>query len=429
MAELIRIRQTCRLCGSSKLVCSVPLARVPIVSPNVGTEADETGARITRVVAPLDNYLCQGCGLIQLIHVVDPALIYRNYRYRTSVSLGLPEHFRGLAESITTRLGVGPGDRVVEFGSNDGTLLQFFKNLGAAVTGIDPAREIATEATRRGVPTRADFFTERLARELCDSEGAAKVIIANNAMANIDDLEEILRAVATLLTPGGAFVFETQYALDVFEHTLLDVIYHEHISCFSVTPVVSALRKFGLEVFDAERIPTKGGSIRFWVRHADGGQPVSKRVAELISLEADTGLHTIAYHAQFAIRVAKIKAKLHQLIDRAKQKGQTIAAFGTSVGCAALIHQFELENKLDMLLDDSPFKDRLEGPGYDLPVYRGERLEELAPALTVILAWRYAQPITAKHAGYMENGGQFVVPLPAVSLIPERATADGRKAP
>lgn len=420
MTELIRIRKTCRLCDSPRLMRSVPLAQVPIVSPNVGTEIDDTGKRLTRVVAPLDNYLCQDCGLIQLIHVIDPALIYRNYRYRTSVSLGLAEHFRGLAESVWQRLRMAAGDHVVEFGSNDGTLLRFFKDAGAKVTGVDPAKDIAAEATRKGVPTRADFFTERLATEIRQTVGPARVIIANNAMANIDDLAEIFRAVAVLMTPDSAFVFETQYALDVFERTLLDVIYHEHISCFSVTPVVIALRRFGLEVFDAERISTKGGSIRFWVRLSNGIHAVTDRVGELMRLEANTGLHTLNYHARFSSKVVELKSELHRLIAASKREGKSVAAYGTSVGSAALIHQFELENKLDMLFDDSPFKDRLEGPGYNLPVYKGDRLEELRPGLTLILAWRYAEPIASKHEQYIKNGGCFVVPLPEISTISQK---------
>jgi len=418
MTELIHIRETCRLCGSPDIALSVPLASVPIVSPNVGTETGAGGERITRVVAPLDTYLCGDCGLIQLVHVVDPALIYRNYRYRTAVSLGLVEHFRGLAQAVMGRIALKPGDHVVEFGSNDGTLLRNFKEAGARVTGIDPAEGIAAEASAAGIPTHADFFTERLARDIAASDGPARAILSNNATANIDDLGEILRGVAALLAPAGVFVFETQYALDVFERTLLDVIYHEHISCFSVTPVVKAFRKFGLEVFDAERIATKGGSIRFWVRRADGPWPIAPMVGELLALEDKVGLHDRAYHARFAARVQELKDGLHALIDGARKEGGKIAAYGTSVGSAALIHQFEIESVLDMLFDDSPFKDVLEGPGYELPVHHGDKLEEINPALTVILAWRYADPITAKHQAYMDGGGVFVLPLPEISTEP-----------
>jgi SAM-dependent methyltransferase len=416
MTELVHVRSNCRLCGSDKIVRSVPLAQVPIVSPNVGREQDESGENLTCVVAPLDNYLCEACGLNQLIHEVDPSLIYRDYLYRTSVSLGLPQHFRGLAEAVIARVGLNPGDLVAEFGSNDGTLLNFFREQGFVIQGIDPARQIAAEATARGVPTIANFFTAALAAAIVRDRGQARAIIANNAMANIPDLGEVLAGVTTLLAPDGVFVFETQYGLDVFEKTLLDVIYHEHISLFSVRPVMRAAAQHGLQVIHADRIPTKGGSIRFWLQRANGPRPVDESVAELVALEERAGLYDLATHARFAANVAAIKAELHQMIDSTKAEGGTIGAYGTSVGCAALIHQFELEQRLDFLFDDTPFKTRLTGPGYDLPVFQADGVYTRKPALIVILAWRYAAPIVERHARFLEEGGRFVIPLPKLAV-------------
>jgi SAM-dependent methyltransferase len=387
------------------------------VSPNVGTEIDESGRRLTRIVAPLDNYLCQDCGLIQLIHVVDPSLIYRNYLYRTAISLGLTEHFRGLSRDVITRAELRPQDLVVEFGSNDGTLLSCFRDAGMRVQGVDPAKQIAAEATAKGIPTRADFFNPSVAQAIHAQLGAARAVLANNAMANIDDLDAILRGVKAVMAPDGIFVFETQYALDVFENTLLDVIYHEHISTFSVQPVVHAFSKYDLAVIDAERIPTKGGSIRFWVQHAGGPRPIAPRVNELIALENRIGLYDVAYHRRFSDKIAAIKSELHRLIGEARAGGRAVGAYGTSVGCAALIHQFELEDKLDFLFDDTPFKARLDGPGYDLPVYTAEGVLKHNPALIVVLAWRYAEPIRRKHPKYLAQGGRFVVPLPEISVL------------
>ena len=195
------------------------------------------------------------------------------------------------------------------------------------------------------------------------------------------------------------------------------MIYHEHISTFSVQPVARAFLKRGLEVFDAERIPTKGGSIRFWVQLAGGPRPIEARVAELIALERNTGLYDLAYHRKFSEKIADIKRKLHEVIDQTLARGQTVGAYGTSVGCAALIHQFELENRLAFLFDDTPFKDRLEGPGYDLPVHQAGKLAELNPGLVVILAWRYADVIISKHSQYLGTGGRMVVPLPSVQFV------------
>ena len=417
MSEFIHIRRQCRLCGSTGIVKSIPLAQVPIVSPNVGTEQDDDGERLTRVVAPLDNYLCEDCGLIQLVHVVDPRLIYSSYLYRTSVSLGLPDHFRSLADAVASRLTLNPRDLVVEFGSNDGTLLSCFRAKGMRVQGVDPARQIAAEASQKGIPTLADFFTTSVAASIRAQQGPARAIIANNAMANIDDLDEIFSGIKSLLAPDGAFIFETQYALDVFEKSLLDVIYHEHISTFSVQPIVRAAPRHGLAVFDAERIPTKGGSIRFWLQHEGGPWPTAARVAELANLERTTGLYDLRYHAQFASRIAGIKHDLAAKIDEVRRAGGLVGGYGTSVGCAALIHQFELEKRLDVLFDDTPFKARLDGPGYDLPVLTADGVYRQRPALIVILAWRYAAPIMEKHKRFLAEGGRFIVPLPKLAEI------------
>jgi len=417
VSELVHVRRTCRLCGSARIVKTIPLAQVPIVSPNVEAERTTDGSPITHIMAPLDNYLCQDCGLIQLVHVVDPALIYSKYLYRTSISRGLPEHFADLSATVVSRLGLEPGDLVVEFGSNDGTLLSFFKRRGMRVQGVDPAGRIAREAARNGIPTLPEFFNVEVAQSIYRDHGKARAIIANNAMANIDDLDEIFEGVRTLLAPDGAFVFETQYALDVFESTLLDVIYHEHISTFSVQPVVRAVGRHRLVVFDAERIATKGGSIRFWLQHSDAVRPVEARVGDLVDLEQKTGLYDVAYHSRFSDRVERNKAELHRRIDEVRRAGGLVGGYGTSVGCAALIHQFELEQRLDVLFDDTPFKDRLTGPGYDLPVLRGEDVHKKAPALIVVLAWRYAKPIVDKQGDYVGRGGRFVVPLPEVFEI------------
>jgi SAM-dependent methyltransferase len=411
--ELVRVRKTCRCCGSAALELIVPLANVPIVSPNV----DVTDKAVLTTMAPLDTYLCRDCGLIQLVHVVDPALIYRNYLYRTTISAGLASHFELLADAAVDRLGLDAKSFIVEFGSNDGTLLSSFHDRGMRVLGIDPAPALAAEASDRGVPTRADFFDEDLAAELLESSGPADLILSNNVMANIDDLGTVIRGIKRLLKPNGAYVWETQYALDVFEKTLLDSIYHEHISCFSVRPVVSAFERFDLEVFDAERIPTKGGSIRFWIQHRGGPSAIAKRVADLIALEDQIGLYDPAYHRRFSERIRTIEARLHELIAAARAANGRVAGYGASVGSAALIHQLRLEDKLDLVFDDSPFKERIEGPGYDLPVYMGDAVRSENPSLIVILAWRYAEAIMARQQDYLARGGTFVVPLPQVQVF------------
>ena len=215
-----------------RLELAIPLPALPICAPNVGS-IDNVARGVT---VPADLFQCKDCGLLQLRAVVDPSYHYSDYRYETGISLGLSKHFRELAAHVLASQNIADGAFVVEAGSNDGTLLRHFKDLGCRVTGIDPAEAIAARATASGIPTRPCFFTREVAEQIKAEEGPAQVVLCNNALANIDDLDEFLTGVDSLLDDNGVFVFETQYALDVVEKMLVDVIYHEHISYFSVKP-------------------------------------------------------------------------------------------------------------------------------------------------------------------------------------------------
>lgn len=412
MNDYVVTRTTCRCCGSADIVKSINLQPVPIVSPNVKVAQKNGEEKLEHILAPLDNYLCRDCGLNQLIHVVDPALIYKNYLYETNISLGLSQHFKSLQEDICRRLSLGPGARIIEFGSNDGTMLSHFKAEGMLVHGVDPADKASEHARKSGIPTITDFFSARLAQELKQNFGQAHAIISNNTMANIDNLADIFTGVETLLTDDGAFIFETQYALDVLEKTLLDVIYHEHVSYFSVKPLALALGRYGLELFHAERIAPKGGSIRFWIQKKGGPRSIEPSVQTLLSLEQNRGLYDLSKHKAFENKVNAINAQIRNMIASIEKTGGKVAAYGTSVGSAALIHQFELQNRLHCLFDDKPTKSVIEGPGYALPVHGPADVSRIRPDLIIVLAWRYADVIAGKHAAYFDAGGRFFVPLP-----------------
>lgn len=412
MNEYIETKSNCRCCGSENLFLGVELMPVPIISPNVDVTTDISDSQLTEITCPLEIYVCEDCGLNQLIHVVDPCLIYKNYLYETNISLGLDLHFKSLQEQICERLKLVEHAKVVEFGSNDGTLLSHFKNAGMSVQGVDPASKASETARRAGIPTVTDFFHKELAERIRADFGSADVIISNNTMANIDDLADIFAGVECLLSDDGAFVFETQYALDVIENNLLDVIYHEHITYFSVKPLFTSLKKHGLELFHADRIPTKGGSIRFWLQKAGGPRDIAPVVHELLALEEKQGLYRPEKHLAFSNHIKAINDRIQSHIADAHVNGGLVAAYGTSVGSLALVHQFELQDKIHCFFDDKPTKAVIEGPGYQLPVLGPQSVVELDPRLIIVLAWRYADVIAEKHPKYFETGGKFFVPLP-----------------
>ena len=263
MKSLFYHRKTCRLCHSEAVETVVPLAPIPIATPNIGLATKGTdGGGIATTLAPLDLYLCHACGHLQLLDIIDPEVQYTHFAYTTSISLGLTEHFDRMADSVIARAKLAPGALVVEIGSNDGTLLRFFKQRGMRVLGIDPARATALRATAEGIETLPTFFTATLADKIRTEHGPAAVIISNNTFANLDDLDDPTDGIRRLLADDGLFVFETQHGADVIRRMLIDTIYHEHLSYFLVGPLVPFFARHGMTLFAAEHLTTKGGSIR-----------------------------------------------------------------------------------------------------------------------------------------------------------------------
>lgn len=410
-------RETCRLCGSRNVPMAVPLEPLPIASPNIGLTGSLAIDQGMRQTVPLDLYRCGDCGHLQLMSVIDPGVQYNTFLYVTSISLGLTEHFSKMAAELSGLVSDQRAARVVEIGSNDGTLLRFFKDRGMQVLGIDPARATAEAATRTGIKTLPEFFNGALGRRICQEFGAADIVIANNTFANIDDLDEMGVGLKAMLAPRGVFVFETSYGADVVRKNLLDTVYHEHLSYFMVGPLKRYFARHGLDLFDVRQIWTKGGSIRGYVQHADGTRQATGSVEKLIAEEHANGLNTPAPYAAMTQAIAVLKSELNAVLAPHIARKEPIAAYGASVGTITLIQQFNLGGLLDAIFDDNPLQERLAGPDYNIPVLRSELIYDRMPACILVLAWRYAEPIIRKHQAYIDGGGKFVVPMPKVSVI------------
>ena len=410
-------RDDCRLCGSIDLELAVPMAPIPIATPNFSISDDDRDSPILREAVPLDLYLCRDCSHLQVLHVGNPEVQYGNYVYTTSLSLGLAAHFRSYAGEILEALNPAPESLVVEFGSNDGTLLRCFKEKGMRVVGVDPARAIAEQATRSGIETLNAFFSPDVAHQVRDKHGPARIIIANNVIANIDDMVSVALGVKELMAPDGAFVFETQYGADVIRKKLLDTVYHEHLSYFNVRPLAAFFERHGMQVIDVETIETKGGSIRVTVQHASGPDTVSAAVTDTLEEEDNDGMNGLGCYQGFADQVDVLRGRLNAIADEQHGAGRTLGGYGMSVGTTTLLAQFGLAEKIDFLFDDDPDKESaLSGPGYDIPVFGPEAVYEKNPGAIIVFAWRYAEPIMAKHERYLKDGGAFVIPLPEVTV-------------
>jgi 2-polyprenyl-3-methyl-5-hydroxy-6-metoxy-1,4-benzoquinol methylase len=406
-------RDTCRLCESSRLRMAIPLTPLPVASPNVGHST------FVRETAAADVWQCTDCGHLQLATVVDPEFQYRNFQYFTGISLGLREHFGRLIGGLADRGEIGPGRFVVDIGSNDGSLLEVAKNRGARVLGIDPAIDIAAAATNSGIPTLAEFFDARLGADIAIEHGRANVVISNNTIANIDDLGPLFTGISAVMADDGLLVIETQYAMDVLGKTLLDVIYHEHVSYFAVKPMRRFLARRDFELIGAERIAPKGGSIRFIAQRKGGPRPVSPNVGALIAEEEAAGLYDKRLFAEFNARTAELGRDIRDRLEIARAKTGRALAYGSSVGCAALVHYFRLGGLIDAVFDDTPLTNILRTDERDIPVLTGRQLANEMPSDVLVLAWRYANPIARGQQNFLAAGGRFF------RALPDLAFADG----
>ena len=402
------------MCDSRDLAVVLTLAPTPPGDHYVTADAlDRPQAEY-----PMTLVMCERCGLAQLSDVVDPEVLYRDYIYNTSISLGLVRHFDQYAESVIARVGAPAESLVVDIGSNDGTLLRAFKSRGMRVLGVDPAREVARKATAAGLQTANAFFNAALADDLRRDHGPAAIVTANNVFANVDDLHDFMEGVRRLLAPDGVFVFETGYFPDLVRHSIIDNIYQEHLSYYSVKPLQRFFPRHGMQLAAVEHEPTKGGSIRGFVQLAGNSSRLWQGgLAALAERETLDGFDRPERLRHFSDRIDGLRGNLVTLVGDLRSQGRALAGYGASVGVTTLLYYFDLGNQLSFLVDDNPVRHGRFTPGHHIPVLAPDALYDRRPDDVLLLAWRYAEPIMSRHAAYRQAGGRFILPLPEITVV------------
>jgi SAM-dependent methyltransferase len=411
---LCRRREGCRLCGGTGLRKVLSLAPIPLANAFLTREElDSVQPRF-----PLDAWLCESCGHVQLLDVIDSRVLFEHYVYVSGTSPTFVHHFEQYADYVLGRFALPAKAFVVEIGSNDGTLLKFFRDRGRRVLGVDPALEIS-EATRRlGIPTITGFFTPGLAESILAEHGHAEVIAANNVLAHIDDLDSVMRGVARLLAPSGVLVFEVAYLADLVEKILFDTIYHEHIDYHSVGPLIPFLARHGLQLIEAIRVDTHGGSVRCVAQRKGGPFPVGASVSAALRLEEEMGLKRPETYVAFASKIEKLGKELVTLLRTLAAQGKRIAGFGAPAKATTLMYHLGITPEMiEFIVDDSPLKQGRFSPGMHIPVLPARAIYERRPDYLLILAWNFARPIIEKHAAFAKAGGRFIVPLPSLEVI------------
>jgi len=406
-------RSNCRLCYSGELELVIQLTPSPPANAFVKSICVE----VEQPVFPLDIFFCTKCNHVQLLDVIDPKTLFSEYVYVSGTSPLFVEHFRRYASDVVTQFTPRVGSLVVDIGSNDGTLLSFFKKAGMSVLGIDPATKIVEEANRKGIETLEGFFNQSLAEKILASKGPASIITANNVFAHADDLEGIIQGVRSLLTPDGIFIFEVSYLADVIEKTLFDTIYHEHLSYHSVGPLKRFFSHNGMNMIGAHRVDTHGGSLRGVCQLADGPYSDDGTVSELMTSEQILALHRVETFSHFASGIEVLKYELIALLEQIKSDGKKIAGYGAPAKATTLMYHFNIGHDIiDFIVDDNPLKQGLYSPGRHISIVSNAEIEKQSPNFLLVLAWNFAESIIFNNQIYKKNGGQFIIPLPKVEV-------------
>jgi hypothetical protein len=403
------IRADCRACGGPDLVQFLDLGSQPLANAFLPALDDARAeARF-----PLEVFVCANCGLVQLRHVIDPEVLFRNYVYVTGTSTTIARHNAAYAATVVELLGLGPQDLVVETASNDGSLLSCFASHGVRTLGVEPARNIADAARARGIDTVAEFFTEEAAAQLRAHHGGARAVIGNNVLAHVDDPSGFLRGMGALLEPGGLAIVEVPWLGEMIERREYDTIYHEHLSYFSVTALLRLCENAGLAARRVDRVPVHGGSIRLYAERATGTITHAGEVLAIAAEEERAGLTSPRRLAAFGAGVAANRAILLALLAELRARGKRLAAYGAPAKGNTLLNYCGIgAESLICTFDRSPHKIGLYTPGSHLPVLSADRIREIAPDYLLLLAWNFAEEIMSQQAAFRAAGGRFIVPIP-----------------
>ncbi len=401
----------CRSCNSTELQLVLDLGETPLA--NSLLKPDEIDK--PEFKAPLAVVFCNTCSLLQITHTVDPARLFSNYSYFSSFSDTMLKHSKSIADRLVSERKLGPDSLAVEVASNDGYLLQNYKQAGIPVLGIEPARNIADVAIEKGIPTLCEFFGRELGQELRASARLADVIHANNVFAHVPDINGFLAGIELALKDDGIAIIEFPYARDMIEKVEFDTIYHEHVFYFTLTAVENACSRHKLLVSDVERLPIHGGSLRVFITKCG---LVSQAVINLREQEKSLKLDSMEAYNDFGDRVRGLRQELTQLLLSLKESGKTIAAYGAAAKGSTLLNFIGVgTDVLDFVADRSTVKQGFLMPGVHLPIVPPEQLVEQAPDYVLLLTWNFADEILHQQQAYRDAGGKFIIPVPSPHVI------------
>jgi SAM-dependent methyltransferase len=403
----------CLICDQATVEMFLDLGQTPLANKFLNQEQ----LAAPEPTFPLRVGFCHTCTHVQLTERVPPSLLFEDYLYVSGASDTLKAHLHELSDVVVQRFGLGPNHLVMDIGCNDGTLLAGFQRHGVRVIGVDPAANLAKLSQQTGIERYVGFFTSKTAEDIVEKWGRATIITATNTFPHIPDLADFLQGIQTALAPGGAFVIECHYLMDILEQLAFDTIYHEHVSYWALKPLVTLFERHGLQVVRAERLPVHHGQLRVTVQRKGDGEPDGS-VHEVLAMEGRRGLDRFERWQGFNRSVIALRTQLHEVLNGLARAGKRVVGYGAPAKGNTLLSFLGIgPETLPYIVDRSALKQGRYTPGRHIPVVAPERLLTDQPEYVLVLAWNFIEEVLAQQAEYRKRGGQFIIPVPNVRIV------------
>jgi SAM-dependent methyltransferase len=369
---------------------------------------------------PLRVLVCEECWLAQTEDFAQADELFDSeYAYFSGFSKSWLAHSERYVIEMAARFGLSAQSHVVEVAANDGYLLQYVKALGIPCTGVEPTASTAAVARAKGIPIEEAFFGLQLAQEMVDRGKYADLIVANNVLAHVPDINDFLAGFAKLLKPQGVSTFEFPHLLKMVAENQFDTVYHEHFSYLSLTAVRRIFSANGLSVFDVQKHPTHGGSLRVFAQRIDSGkQPYSIRVDELLHNEAQAGMINDGFYHGFQAKANQVKNEFIVFLLEAQRLGKTVAAYGAAAKGNTLMNYAGIRpDQISFVVDRNPAKQGKYMPGSRIPIVNEDKLKDAKPDYVVILPWNLKVEVMNQIDYIQKWGGKFVTAVPRLEVL------------
>ena len=405
----------CRFCDELLEKIFLDLGETPLANSYLSDEEIDNNEESS----PLKVLVCKKCYLVQLEEFKTPQNIFSNYAYFSSYSKSFLNHAKNYVDMMINRFQINQNNFVVEIASNDGYLLQYFKEKNIPLLGIEPAKNIAKNAEEKGIKTISKFFGEKFSIELIKEYKKADLIICNNVIAHVPKINDFVSGLKLLMSKKGILTIEFPHLMELVEHNQFDTIYHEHFSYLSFFVIKNILEKNGIKIFDVEKIHTHGGSLRVFCTHTENNDIIIKKsVDELLKSEKEKGMMEMNFYENFSTKINSTVDQFLDFCNKAKKDNKKLIGYGAPAKANTLLNYCKIKNNLiEYVTDLSPHKQGLYLPGSHLPIKSPEEIKKSKPDFVIIFPWNLQDEIIKQIDFIREWGGKFVIPIPNLKII------------